>query len=286
MKSLRTLMAGTRAVVAPLVLGPMSARLAQQAGFEVIYLGGGSVGYEKCVTEANLNIKDMTELALDIRAVCELPLVLDAAGGWGDPMHMRRTIRLAEAAGFAAIEIEDQQLPKRAHHHIGVDHPIPMELMVHKIREAVQSRRDSDLMVIARTNLARTDLDEAITRAQAYREAGADILLVLSMDPEQLRQIGQRVPGPLMLITNVGGVPGIGISIEELSSLGYRLIVDPVTPLLAAHHAMRNSYAAIAAGRPDPLVGGAERAEQAMIHSTIDLESLLEIERRTFDTGA
>jgi 2-methylisocitrate lyase-like PEP mutase family enzyme len=285
MTTLRELIARPRAIVAPLVLGPLGARLAQQAGFEALYLGGGSVGYDKCVTEANLNVKDMTDLALDIRTACDLPLILDAAGGWGDPMHMRRTMRIAQAAGFAAIEIEDQQLPKRAHHHVGIDHPIPMQAMVDKVREAVASRRSADLLVIARTNLARTSLDEAIVRARAYRDAGADILFVLSMKPDDLREIGRRVPGPLMMMTDVTGVAGIGIGIDELSGLGYRLVVDPITPLLAAHRAMRDSYAAIAAGRPDPLVGGAERAEHDALHRTIDLEALLEIERRTVERG-
>lgn len=283
--TLRDQMAGSRAIVAPLVLGPLSARLAAAAGFEAIYLGGGSVGYDKCVTEANLNIKDMTDLALDIRAVCELPLILDAAGGWGDPMHLRRTVRLAEAAGFSAIEIEDQQLPKRAHHHVGIDHPIAMEAMVHKVREAVDARRDPNLLIIARTNLAKTSLDEAIERALAYREAGADVLMVLTMKPDELRQVGRRVGGPLMLITDVTGVPGIGVSLDELSQLGYRLVIDPITPLLAAHRAMRRSYAAIAAQGADPLVSGQERDEHASIHQTIDLEALLDIERRTVERG-
>ncbi len=84
----------------------------------------------------------MCQAALDIRTACTLPLILDAAPGWGDPMHMHRTINMSEAAGFAAIEIEDQILPKRAHHHAGIEHMVPLELMVEKLREAVAARRD------------------------------------------------------------------------------------------------------------------------------------------------
>ncbi len=77
------------------------ARMAEEAGFKAIYLSGGTLGWVKCVTEANLSLSEMAEVAVDIRAACKLPLVLDAGGGWGDPVHVHRTIALAEAAGFA-----------------------------------------------------------------------------------------------------------------------------------------------------------------------------------------
>ena len=75
---------------------------------------------------------ELAAVALDMRAVCQLPIVLDAGGGWGDPVHVHRMIALAEATGFAAIELEDQLLPRRVEHHIGVDHLIPTELMLKK----------------------------------------------------------------------------------------------------------------------------------------------------------
>ena len=92
------------------------------------------MGYVKCGTEANLSLTEMCQAGLEIRVACPLPLILDGACGWGDPMHVRRTIQMSEAAGFAAIEIEDQLMPKRAHHHIGIEHLIPIELMVAKVR--------------------------------------------------------------------------------------------------------------------------------------------------------
>ena len=109
-KTLRTLLAGNRALIAPAVFNPLSAKLAEGAGFEVLYLGGGTVGYLNCCLEANLNITQLCQAGIDIRAVCNLPLILDGAAGFGDPMHMHHTIGMAEAAGFAAIEIEDQIL--------------------------------------------------------------------------------------------------------------------------------------------------------------------------------
>jgi len=102
--SLHSMIEGPNPVLAPLVLNPLMARLAEQAGFPALYLDGGSLGYLTCFTEASLTVTEMAHTALDIRAACNLPLILDGACGWGDPMHMRRTIPLAEAAGFAAIE--------------------------------------------------------------------------------------------------------------------------------------------------------------------------------------
>ena len=175
---LRELLAGQRALIAPAVFNPLSAKLAEAAGFEALYLGGGTVGYLNCCLEANLNITQLCQAGIDIRAVCDLPLILDGAAGFGDPMHMHHTIGMAEAAGFAAIEIEDQILPKRAHHHVGKEHMVPLELMAAKVREAVNARRDADFVIIARTNGIRGPggITDAIARARAYRAAGADML--------------------------------------------------------------------------------------------------------------
>src|SRR2546425_1033473 len=129
-------------VTAPLVLNPLMAKLVEAAGFPAGYLGGGATGYQKVALEANLNLTEMCQAALDIRAVSSLPLILDAACGYGDPMHLHRTIGMSEAAGFAAIEIEDQLVPKRAPPPIGIEHMIPMELMAAKVAEAVAVRRN------------------------------------------------------------------------------------------------------------------------------------------------
>src|SRR5580704_359652 len=140
--SFRELIASTELIVAPVALNPLMARLAHEAGFKAVYLSGGSLGWYKCHTEANVTLPEMANLALDMRAACPLPIVLDAGGGFGDPMHVHRTIALAQAAGFAAIELEDQLLPRRVEHHVGIDHLVPTEFAVAKIKEAVAARTD------------------------------------------------------------------------------------------------------------------------------------------------
>jgi methylisocitrate lyase len=281
---LKTLIDGPEPVLAPLALIPLMARLAQPAGFPALYLGGGSMGYLTCFTEANLSLTEMCQAALEIRAACPLPLILDAACGWGDPMHLRRTIGMAEAAGFAAIEIEDQILPKRAHHHIGIEHLIDAPLMMEKVREAVTARRSPDFLIIARTNAVRDiSMDEALRRGEEMKHAGADILFIAARAPEDVRHIAERLPPPLMYMFLGGGITKTGITIPELHRMGYRLFVDPVTPLLAMHRALRQSYAALRACTADPLIGTEGPTEQQLLHETIDLELLLAIERRTVE---
>jgi 2-methylisocitrate lyase-like PEP mutase family enzyme len=284
-RRLRDLMAALDTpVLAPLVLDPISAKLAESAGFRAMYLGGGSMGYLTTATEANLTLTEMAQAALQIRAASDLPLILDGTCGWGDPMHLHRTIAMSEAAGFAAIEIEDQLLPKRAHHHVDVEHLIPAELMTQKIEEAVAARRDPDFIIIARTNACRThDLDEAVRRAEAYKRAGADMLLILPKSPEQAREIGERIEAPLFYLM-LGSVTSMGMSLAELGDLGYKIIVDPVTPFLAHHKALRLCYEALAKGLSDPTLGADYRDEGRLVHETIELEKLLDVERRTVET--
>src|SRR3990172_1005386 len=166
---LKALSRGPLPATAPLVLNPLMAKMVEAAGFSAGYLGGGATGYQKVSLEANLNVTEMCHAAVDIHAVSSLPLILDGACGYGDPMHMHRTIGMSEAAGFAAIEIEDQLVPKRAHHHVGIEHMIPMELMAAKVKEAVAARRSAEFVIIARTNAMRaSDIDDALRRAAPY----------------------------------------------------------------------------------------------------------------------
>ena len=99
----------------------------------------------------------MIQVVVDIRTVCPLPVVLDAGGGWGDPVHVHRTVAMSEAAGVQCIEIEDQLLPRRVEHHVGIDHLVPIGLAADRIREAVAARTDPDLVIVGRTNAIRVE---------------------------------------------------------------------------------------------------------------------------------
>lgn len=284
-RQLRDLIAGNCALIAPAVFNPLSAKLAENAGFEVLYLGGGTLGYMNCSLEANLNITQLCQAGVDIRAVTGLPLILDGAAGFGDPMHLHHTIGMAEAAGFAAIEIEDQILPKRAHHHVGKEHMVPLELMAAKVRESVKARRDPDFVIIARTNGIRGPggMADAIARARAYHEAGADMLYFSVRNAEEAREVARQLPPPFMIGLPGHGDKGVGLTLAELGTLGYRILASSISAW-AFHRAMKQSYESLARGEPDPLMAGTtHKAEQHAVHETIDMERMLTVERETVE---
>ena len=283
MRKLKELIAGNDLVVAPVALNPIMARLAEEAGFKAVYLSGGSLGWLKCVTEANLTLPELAEVAVDMRAVCKLPIVLDAGGGWGDPVHVHRTIAMCEVAGVEAVEIEDQALPRRVEHHVGVDHLIATELMLEKIKEAIKARTNPDLMIVARTNARRVyGLDEALRRAEAFHRAGADMLFVHAREPEDMRIVGERLPPPLMTFAPPDGFAAYSLARGDLERLGYRLAASAGTAFAAMVKAVRQSYQCLAQDTIDPFLGpGGAEAEMKAAMATSGLERLLEIERRT-----
>jgi methylisocitrate lyase len=283
MEKLSRLIRGPDLVVAPVALNPIMARMAAEAGFKAVYLSGGSLGWYKGVTEAGLSLTEMIQVVVDIRTVCPLPVVLDAGGGWGDPVHIHRTIAMSEAAGVAAIEIEDQLLPRRVEHHVGIDHLVPMQLAVDRIREAVAARTDPDLLIIGRTNAVRVGgLDDALRRAEAMKKAGADMLFVWGRKPEEMRTIAERLPPPLMTFAPPDGFATFAFSRADLAGLGYRLAASSGTAFAALVKAVRQSYECLAQDRLDAFLGpgGAEK-EMKEAHRITGLDRLLEVERRT-----
>ena len=172
-----------------------------------------------------------------MRAVCKLPIILDAGGGWGDPVHVHRTIALTEAAGFAAIEIEDQLLPRRVEHHVGIEHLVPTEFMVEEdqggARGAHRSRPRHRRRAPMRAALG--GLDEALRRGEAFKKAGADMLFIYTRSPEEMRIIGERLPPPLMMFAPPDGFAEFALKERDLAGLGYRLAASSGTAFAAMH---------------------------------------------------
>jgi methylisocitrate lyase len=282
-QKLKDLIKAPDLIVAPCALNPIMAQMAAEAGFKAAYLSGGSLGWYKGVTEAGLSLTEMIQVALDIRTVCRIPLVLDAGGGWGDPVHIHRTIAMSEAAGLECIEIEDQLLPRRVEHHVGIDNLVTPQLAADRIREAVAARTDPNLVIVGRTNAIRVGgMDDALRRAEAMKKAGADMLFVWGRKPEEMRHIAERLPAPLMTFAPPDGWSTFPISKAELAAMGYRLMASSGTAFAAMVKAVRGSYEHLAAGTMDPFLGpgGAEKWMKEA-HKVTGLDRLLEIERRT-----
>jgi 2-methylisocitrate lyase-like PEP mutase family enzyme len=284
LQKLRDLIRGNECIVAPVVCNPIMARMAEDEGFKAIYLSGGTLGWVKCITEANISVSEMAEIAVDIRAACKLPLVLDAGGGWGDPVHIHRTMALTEAAGFQAIEIEDQLLPRRVEHHIGIDNLVPTEFFVKKLKEALAARTDPDLVIVARTNARRTPggMDEVVRRGVAFAEAGADMVFCFTRNPEEMRFVSERVPHPLMTFAPVDGFAASKLSRKDFAAMGFKLAASSGTAFAAMYKAAKQSYECLAQDKPDPFLGpGGGDAMMKAAQATCGLDKLLEIEKRT-----
>lgn len=264
-------------VFAPVCLDPLAGRLIESLGFGAAYLSGGGLGFQLAVSEALLTITEVAGLTRQIAARCELPLIVDGGVGFGDALHTTRAVREIEAAGGAAIEIEDQVAPKRAHHHKGVEFLEPTEVMVDKVREAAAARRDPDFLIIARTGAVRNEsFERAIERSMAYREAGADVLMLFPNDEAQIAEAGRRLGGPLAIMGAAGARDP-----QALTRHGFNLQIDPFTGQVVAYGAIRDAYQAIAerqtSGRPIEELMALYREVQEMA----GMEELYAIEERT-----
>ena len=231
-------------IVAPGVFDMVSLRLADSFGFEALYMTGyGTVASHMGLPDAGLaSYSDMVSRVTAMASMAKTPLIADADTGYGGLLNIRHTIRGYEAAGAAAIQLEDQEFPKKCGH-TPERRVIPMEDMVQKIQVAADTRTDPNFLIIARTD-ARTSLglNEALRRAEAYARAGADILFVESPESEEeMRQIGRSFDVPLLAnMVERGRTPVL--SRAELESIGYKVAIFPVTALLAGVYAMQQVY--------------------------------------------
>jgi len=177
-----------------------------------------------------------------IAEMTKTPVIADADTGYGGLLNVRHTVRGYEKAGIAAIQIEDQEFPKKCGHtpHRRV---IPLADMVRKIQVASDSRSSADFLIIARTD-ARTGhgLDEAIRRGVAYAEAGADIIFVESPESEaEMAEIGRRIDKPLLANMVHGGRTPL-LPVDRLAELGFAIAIFPALGFLSAGHALRDAY--------------------------------------------
>jgi 2-methylisocitrate lyase-like PEP mutase family enzyme len=232
-------------VVAPGVFEMVSLRLADRMNFEALYMTGyGTVASLLGLPDAGVaTYTDMVGRVTSMAGMAKTPLIADGDTGYGGLLNVRHTIRGYEAAGAVAIQLEDQEFPKKCGHTPG-RRVIPMEDMVKKIEVAVNSRADPNFQIIARTDARTTlGLDEALRRGEAYAKAGADILFIESPESvDEMQTICQTFRG-IPLVANMvekGRTPVL--SKEELENLGYKIAIFPVTALLASVHAMTKVY--------------------------------------------
>jgi 2,3-dimethylmalate lyase len=251
---LRALLDSGQTIVAPGAFDPLAARLVEEAGFPAVYMTGFGTS-AALLGRPDVGLLTMTEMvgnAGRIAACVDVPVIADADTGYGNPLNVIRTVGAYEAAGVAGIHIEDQVAPKKCGHLEG-KLVIPAEEMAEKVRAAVEARTQSEFVIIARTDARAVEgLERSLQRGRMYREAGADVLFIeaLTSDAEAEEAV-RAFPGVPLLFNWAEGGKTPPISLDRVKELGYRIVIFPVSTLLAATGAMRRILQEIArAGTP------------------------------------
>src|SRR5713101_5455013 len=245
-QAMRHLIARTGYTVVPGAYDTLTARLVEQAGFAAVYLTGG--GYSRANGYPDMGLLTLGEnvrfIGLTVEAV-GIPVIADADTGYGNALNVIRTVREYEKAGVAAFHLEDQVSPKKCGHYEGKE-VIPLAEMVGKIKAAVDTRQDPDMVIIARSDARAIEgLNAAIDRVNAYLEAGADVGFVEApQSVEELRIVGKSVRGPALVNVFEGGkTPMLGAT--ELEEMGFRLGIYPSQTHRAAIRAAQRVLAAM-----------------------------------------
>ena len=231
-------------ILAPGVFDLISAKIADAMAFKALYITGyGTVASYLGLPDAGIaTYRDMLERIAQITKMTRLPVIADADTGYGGLLNVRHTVLGYEAAGVSAMQMEDQEFPKRCGHTPG-RRVIPLDDMLRKIEVAVDSRKSDDFLIIARTD-SRTALgiDEAIRRGKAFRKAGADVVFIEAPESvDEMRKVRDEIEGPLFAnMVNGGSTPLLDAG--ELAQMGYQIAIHPALGFLAAGAALKHAY--------------------------------------------
>src|SRR5262245_57474675 len=255
--SLRQLVERREGLVVPGAYDALSARLVEQAGFPAVYMTGFGVSASRLGLPdlGFAGLAEMADQARNLAAAVSIPLIADADTGYGSALQVRRTVQQYEAAGVAALHIEDQVAPKRCGHLSGKQ-VVPVDEFAGRIRAAVDARTDPDLLIIARTDaIAVTGFEDAVDRAAAAARAGADVLFVEAPTSDaEIEVLPRRLDRPLLFNYAPSGRTPL-VPFARLRELGYAIVILPVDLLFVATRAMQRALAELrdrGAGAPDP----------------------------------
>jgi methylisocitrate lyase len=285
---LRAVLKAKPFVYMPAVYDPLGGRMAAAAGFDAAYVGGYVTGGSRAVTEPLLTMTEQVETAEAVARSAAVPIVCDAGAGFGEPLHVTRTVREFIRAGVAGIHIEDQLYPKRAHYHKYVAHAVPAEELVDKIRWACKERdmTDPDFVVIARTDTCRSEgLAEAVKRINLCAEVGADMGLLFPRNHEEAMQAPKECTLPLVYVQSRGNRDGRPVyPMKQLQDLGYAACIDAQLFLLVSFHFAKRAFQEIKeTGDYSAMTHEDNVAARQAIEDLIGLEEYYAIEEQTVE---
>jgi len=238
-----------KALLAPGIYDALTALVAEQAGFEALYLSGASIAYTR-LGRSDVGLTTATEVADSLARITErvsLPVIVDADTGFGNALNTQRTVRAFERAGAAMIQLEDQTFPKRCGHLDGKG-VVPVAEMCGKLRAALDSRHSKDTLILARTDAVAVEgFDAAMERAEQYLACGVDALFIEAVrSPEQMKAACGRFAARIPMLANMveGGKTPVH-SAAALGELGYRIVIFPGGTARAVSHLLRRYYASL-----------------------------------------
>ncbi|MDR5759667.1 oxaloacetate decarboxylase [Caballeronia sp. LZ035] len=248
-KNLKDQLRGDHAVLAPGIYDAFTALIAEQAGFGALYLSGASIAYTR-LGRSDVGLTTATEVADTLARITErvdTPVIVDGDTGFGNALNTQRTVRAFERAGAAMIQLEDQTFPKRCGHLNGKG-VIPAAEMCGKLHAALDARHSEQTLILARTDaLAVEGFDHALERAEAYLDCGVDALFIEALrTPEQMKAACDRFAHRIPLLANMveGGKTPVK-SADELSSIGFRIVIFPGGTARAAAFMLRDYYGSL-----------------------------------------
>lgn len=244
--ALREMIKSPGVIDSPGIYDPLTAKIAESVGFRCVNLSGSARGIVSCQMEPALSLDNLAETTRNITNVINIPLLVDAGGGFGEPAHVFHTVRVLEHAGAAGICVEDQIYPQRFHSYMdGRVEAIPAQEMIEKIRYAVQARRDPDFVIGASTSAIKTQgLFEGVRRANLYLETGADYVLLFPRTAEETRQLPREVRGCLSFANAEQGLPERpNFTAQELGAMGWKMLTHPSGAILLYYKTMKDAFA-------------------------------------------
>ena len=254
----RSLLESGELIVAPGAYDALTARIIERTGFSAVYLGANALGIGRSKAQPFVTLTETRDSVASVSRAVDLPIIVDAGAGFGDPAHVFQAVRELEAAGAAALHIDDQPYPKQPRYHVGQGQVLPVEVVVEKLILALQARRSEDFMIIARTDSLRVthSIDETIARAQAFAAVGVDGLLVLDLTPEQAPVVKMALPD--IPLGWMGGVTTPIASVREIAAAGFSLALYPFNTVAAVAAAVADLWKGLKVtgeiGQPDELL--------------------------------
>ena len=286
--SLRKLIETEKLIIAPGCYDVLSGKIIEDFGFKAAYLGSYACAASTGTPEPLITLTEMVMKAQYIASRVNIPLIVDGNAGFGDATHTWRTVREFEKAGIAAIHIEDQVSPKRAHYHIGKKYVIPTEEMLGKIEAALQARKSREFIIIARTDTRDAEngggLQDVIQRCNAYAKAGVDMVMPYSTtipSIEEAKKIVKSISAPVLLVNSEGKTGYPQPTVQQYEEIGCKVVVYNISSVMVAARAVTNVYSNLKRSGVTGLDLKQMAGWRTKVEELIGLPSLYDIERKT-----